>query len=97
MFFGRKSHPSSVICFIFIFINTILVVSAQKKKIGIMQLILNFSGLLNAVNPVQALFCPFSYLFGFLFFYGCSSLLFCHFSFPITKTFSNPFPFIHYC
>ena len=32
MFFGRKSLPSSVICFIFIFINTILIVFAQKKK-----------------------------------------------------------------
>ena len=29
MFFGRKSRPSSVICFIFI--NTILVVFAQKN------------------------------------------------------------------
>ena len=32
MFFGRKYLPSSVICFIFIFINTILIVFAQKKK-----------------------------------------------------------------
>ena len=32
MFFGRKSRPSSLLCFIFIFINTILVVFAQKKK-----------------------------------------------------------------
>ena len=32
MSFGRKSRPSSVMCFIFIFVNTILVVFAQKKK-----------------------------------------------------------------
>ena len=31
MFFGRKSRPSSVMCFIFIFINSILVVFAEKK------------------------------------------------------------------
>ena len=32
MYFERKSHTSFVMCFIFIFINTILVVFAQKKK-----------------------------------------------------------------
>ena len=33
MFFERKSRPSSVICFIFMFINTILVVFAKKKSV----------------------------------------------------------------
>ena len=33
MFFGRKSLNSFVICFIFIFINTILIVFAQKKRL----------------------------------------------------------------
>ena len=31
MFFGRKSCPSSVICFIFIFINTILLVAFDQN------------------------------------------------------------------
>ena len=33
MFFGRKFHPSSVMGFIFIFINTILVVFVKKKNL----------------------------------------------------------------
>ena len=34
MLFGRKSRPSSVMCFIIIFINTILVVFAKKKMVS---------------------------------------------------------------